>query len=209
MTHPRFIVLEGIDGSGTTTQSAALAAALRDRGHAVHETREPSRGPVGATVRDQLAISAEATETVDPATLALLFAADRLDHLKREIDPALASGQLVLCDRYLLSSYAYQGLHCPPDWISAINRRAPPPDLTLFLDLDADTAMARVAGRSAETGVVHERFDDLRLQRRLATSYRRLAAVVSDGTAVVRVDGSPPQEAVLRHLVSICAAAGL
>ena len=81
----RFIAIEGIDGSGTTLQTRALADWLRGRGHDVVETREPSPGPIGRLVRERLSV--EATP-LDPAALALLFAADRLDHVAQEIEPA-------------------------------------------------------------------------------------------------------------------------
>jgi dTMP kinase len=100
----RFIALEGIDGSGTTTQKARLAAALRDRGLDVLETFEPSEGPLGTMARGML----RGDDPAAPDLLALVFAADRLEHLSRCIEPALAAGRTVICDRYVLSSLVYQ-----------------------------------------------------------------------------------------------------
>lgn len=190
---PSFIVFEGIDGSGTTTQSRRIAEGLRRRGHRVHETREPSTGPIGAMTRSMLAQGT--AETVDAACLALLFAADRLEHLAREIEPALAAGEIVLCDRYVVSSWVYQSLDCDPAWVRRLNERARWPDLTFVFDLDAGVARARVLARGAETGQVRERFDVDETQRKLAAGY---AAVLADPTLtdLVRVDAAGPIDAV-------------
>src|SRR5574341_1198614 len=93
---PLLIALEGIDGAGTTTQAALLCDWLRGMGTRVHRTQEPSAGPIGQLLRLLL----RGPLRVDPAAVALLFAADRLDHLAREIEPQLASGAHVVTDRY-------------------------------------------------------------------------------------------------------------
>src|SRR6185503_20411145 len=99
------IVLEGVDGAGTTTQVRLLAERLRARGSRVHTTAEPSSGPIGKLLRRALSgrlTDGDAPDAARPSwqTLALLFAADRLDHLAREVEPELAAGAIVLCDRY-------------------------------------------------------------------------------------------------------------
>ena len=200
----RFIVIEGIDGSGTTLQTRAVADWLTARGHRVLETREPSTGPIGALARQRLSVHADAA----PVTLALLFAADRLDHVAREVAPALAGGAVVLSDRYLMSSLAYQALDCDPRWIREINRHAPPPDLTLVLDVPADVAFERAQRRTAGGGSVAERFDALELQRRLADHYRRLHGDPDLGPMVV-VDGDRPPAAVTDALAQALLRAGL
>src|SRR5204862_347715 len=124
----RFIVLEGVDGAGTTTQTRALAAALAARGHIVTTTCQPSDGVIGKLVRSQLRAT---DDPPDPRALALLFAADRLDHIHRVVEPALARGEVVISDRYVASSWIYQGLACDPQWVRTINAHAPWPDLTL------------------------------------------------------------------------------
>lgn len=200
----RFIVIEGIDGSGTTLQTRAVADWLTSRGHRVLETREPSTGPIGALARQRLSVHADAA----PLTLALLFAADRLDHIAREVAPALAAGVVVLSDRYLMSSLAYQALDCDPQWIRQINRHAPLPDLTLVLDVPADVAFARAQRRTADGGSVAERFDALGLQRRLADHYRGLHGDPDLGLMVV-VDGDRPPGAVTDALAQALLRAGL
>lgn len=165
-----FVALEGIDGSGTTTQCAAIATRLRALGHEVLATAQPSTGPLGAAARSMLA-SHTPKSPQHASTLALSFAADRLHHHDHCIAPALAKGAIVLCDRYLLSSWAYQGLDLPLEWVQSINQRAPWPDLTLLLDIDAGVAHQRVQQRRG----TKEIYDQLELQERLAQSYRKHA----------------------------------
>lgn len=203
---PRFIALEGIDGSGTTTQAAALTAWLTARGHRVHRTREPSSGEIGRLVRSRLAA---AGDPLEPRALALLFAADRLDHVHREISPALARGEVVLSDRYLLSSLAYQSLDAPLPWVVQINAQAPRADLNLLVDLPVEVAVARVAKRlDADEAATREIFDVPETQRHLAEAYRRLAARDDVGPVSI-IDGDAPLEAVTTALTEVLAARGL
>ena len=188
---PRFIVLEGIDGSGTTTQLTRLTAYLGGLGRRVHATREPSDGPVGRLVREILLGGHRGPDgaEVDGRAMALLFAADRRDHLRREIEPALASGIDVVTDRYLLSSLAYQAEEAERDWVAGLARAVRPPDLTLLLDVPVSVAAARrrAAGRSTE------RYDEDGFQARVAANYRRLA---SGDPGIVVLDGSGTVDAV-------------
>lgn len=201
----RFIAIEGIDGSGTTLQTRALAGWLRTRGHTVVETREPSGGAIGQLVRQRLGVHAD---PLSPAALALLFAADRLDHVAREIEPATREGAVVLTDRYLLSSLAYQSLDCDLAWVRTINRAAPVPDFYLFLRVPAEVAFARVQQRTAQGQAAAERFDALELQQRIAGLYESALGDPALGE-VVAVDGDRPPEAVTRALAEACAARGL
>jgi len=144
MNPGRFIVLEGIDGAGTTTQARILEARIRAEfpGRGVSVTAEPSGGPVGSLIRQVLRERVVGTtpggERVpfDRRALALLFAADRLDHVACEVRPLVDAGWIVISDRYLLSSLAYQGMDAPRDWVAEANRWAPAPDL--LLDLNAE-----------------------------------------------------------------------
>jgi dTMP kinase len=187
----RFIALEGIDGSGTTTQLGRLAAHLRSQRRDVRATREPSDGPVGRLIREILLGGHRSRDgaEVDGLAMALLFAADRRDHLRREIEPALDAGIDVVTDRYLLSSLAYQAEEAARDWVAGLARAVRPPDLTLLLDVPVSVAAARrrAAGRSTE------RYDEDGLQARVAANYRRLAAADS---SVVVLDGARSVEEV-------------
>lgn len=187
----KFIVLEGIDGSGTTTQGNLLALALAREGVRAIFTHEPSKGPFGQSLRQLLSGTAE-----DPSRawdcMALLFAADRLDHVAREIEPALGSGVTVVCDRYDLSSLAYQSATSPAGeaalpWLRALNARAPRPDLTLVLDIDPELAEQRRALRGGPA----ELYEKRELQRRLAEIYAAAENLVpGDRMAHVPADGS-------------------
>lgn len=146
----RFIVFEGTDGSGLTTQAERLKAALAQRGLPVHLTKEPSEGPAGMLIRLALARRLGRHDPdgrfsqLDEATLGLLFAADRMDHLANDVAPKLEQGITVICDRYYLSSYAYQSLGADLAWLRSINARAIPPDLTIFLDVSPEVCKARM-----------------------------------------------------------------
>src|SRR5215471_10435629 len=121
-TRGRFVVLEGIDGSGTTTQVAKLAERLRGLGVLVRHTREPSDGPIGTMVRQVLTgrIVIPGGRAPGWATMALLFAADRMDHVESEIEPFLAQGGIVVSDRYDASSLAYQSVSSGADAKEAV-----------------------------------------------------------------------------------------
>lgn len=176
-----FIALEGIDGAGTTTQSALLVDWLRNQGEAVHATREPSDGPVGVLLRQVLRHRVVVSDgegrsrPLDPGAVALLFAADRVDHLDAEVRPSLDRGIHVVTDRYLGSSLAYQSLDLPGPWVRSINGRADPPDLTVLLRIDARRALARVSRRQGDARELYERDETL---TRVAATYD---ALVLDG----------------------------
>ena len=170
----RFIVLEGIDGSGTTTQAHALVRALEAGGARALYTREPSDGPIGRYIRSIL--RGEVAHSSGERTIAALFAADRLDHWDREIDPALSAGTHVVCDRYVLSSLAYQGVMTDDEpWIAALNAHAPPADPTVLLELSPTEA----AQRRALRGEAEERYEPDATQVRVASAYVRLARMHS------------------------------
>ncbi len=197
----KLIVLEGIDGVGTTTHARRLCERMRGEGHAVHRTYEPSGGPVGMLLRQVLTgrMRQRGGEArVGPEVVAALFAADRLDHLESEILPRLEEGVHVVSDRYVLSSLAYQGVECDLDWVRAINTRARPADLTLLLQIDPREALAR---RSERHGP-EERFDALALQERIAEAYERLAGDPMLGGRVVRVDASRSIDEVAEAIFS-------
>ncbi len=192
----RLLVLEGLDGAGTTTQARLLGERLRAEGRAVHVTAEPSGGPVGALVRQVLArrVGGRGGGPFDPAALALLFAADRLDHHAVEIAPKLAEGVDVVSDRYTLSSLAYQGLATGDlAWVERVNARAPAPSVTLFLRARPAVAMRRRRAASMD----REIFEISAFQRRVAQGYERaIARLRAAGQAVVELDGEAPVDAV-------------
>ena len=194
MIQGHFIVLEGIDGSGTTTQAAELRKRFIEYGLPAHVTAEPSSGPVGSIIRQILSgrlvirhqhgVSAPSWKT-----LSLLFAADRQDHVESEILPNLSDGVNVICDRYIYSSVVYQSVSSgdqkTTDWIREVNRYIKKPDLVLHLKIDPEEALNR---RLARGGSV-EIFDDPEFQAKLAGAYDNLEKTFKD-THVVTVDAN-------------------
>ncbi len=197
-TRGSFIALEGLDGAGTTTQARRLAELLERAGLTVLRTQQPSQRSIGVAIREHLRAL---DRPLDPRALALLFAADRIDHVTAEIEPALARGEVVICDRYVLSSWAYQGLDCDPAWVRSINAHAPWPDLTLVLALPPETACARVAARTGDTGT-REIFDALATQRRVAEAYA--SALGAGLPGLVELDGSAAADVVTDAVVRAC-----
>lgn len=201
----RFIVLEGTDGSGTTTQCARLVEWLNASGVAAVGTREPTRGPIGQLLRSVLEkrlVSVENVQrTLDWASLALLFAADRVDHDHEEIGPALMRGVWVVSDRYALSSLIYQSLTAPDptsalEWVRALNARARCPDLTLVLDVDSKTAETRRRAR----GGSEELFEGRELQERLVEAYLKAERYCGRDT-LVHIDGTLSPDQVAEAIV--------
>ncbi len=194
----RFIVLEGIDGSGTTTQAENLKAHLESQGKKVHLTRQPSTGVIGKTIREFLA--KKEGQAVNWEMLALLFAADRLHHWDAEIEPHLRAGDFVISDRYVLSSLVYQGEDCPEEWVAQINQYAPQPDLTFWVNISAEAAFKRVKDR----GGVEEVYDDLAKQQSLEKRYARLApsqnAIEVNGDRSISEVTQSLCEAMQKHL---------
>jgi dTMP kinase len=200
-----FVVFEGIDGAGTTTQCERYAARLRARKRLVHVTREPSTGPIGSMIRLALTHRLTLPSTHQAQVMALLFAADRLDHVAAEIDPHLRDGYVVLSDRYDLSSLAYQSITSTSGdaegtlrWIRELNRHARRPDVTLVLDVSPDVAAARRAAR----GGAAELFDAAEVQARLARAYADADALVP-GDRVVHLDGDASPDVVEATIAAV------
>ena len=181
----KFIVFEGLDGSGKSTQLKMLEDELRAQGRTIHRTAEPTGGDVGRAIRR--ALSGDEPRTT--AQLAALFLADRIEH-NAEIAAHLDAGEDVICDRYFYSSMAYQGPLTDPDWVADMNRRCPAiakPDLCVFLDVDYRKCKARLdAGRDKLE--IYERDLDFLESTRAAflEVFRRYAA--EDRIAVVDAD---------------------
>ena len=180
MIEGHFIVIEGIDGSGTTTQCSILAERLVEKGLQAHTTREPSDGPIGVLIRQVLTgrMVVSGRHGARPpgwATMATLFASDRLDHLEAEVIPNLIDGVTVICDRYDYSSVAYQtvsggGGDEAASWVRELNRHAKRPDLTFILDVDPEVAASRRNTRSGSP----ELYEVDEMQVELAKFYAKI-----------------------------------
>ncbi len=202
MIEGHFIVIEGIDGSGTSTQTAMLGKWFRCRGLPCLVTHEPTDGPIGSIIRQILTHRLVVCGMAGPrapgwATMTLLFAADRLDHLEASIVPNLLDGVNVVSDRYDLSSIAYQsasGEDADPskvEWVQTVNNRARRPDLTIVLDVDPAVATKRRNERAS----LKELYEDNVFQRALASGYKRAEEFIPDDK-VVHIDGNPDVESV-------------
>lgn len=207
MTAGAFVVIEGIDGAGTTTQVAELASHLRSVGRAVRTTREPSDGPVGSLVRQVLSgrvVVPGGGRAPGWATMALLFAADRMDHVESEIEPFVASGGVVVSDRYDASSLAYQSVTSGDaageavEWIRSLNRYARRPDLTIVLTVDAEDA----ARRREQRGEAVQLYEQNEVQRALAAFYNDLPKHLPKDR-IAMVDGSRSRAEVTADVVRV------
>ncbi|MFB6204868.1 MAG: dTMP kinase [Candidatus Nanohaloarchaea archaeon] len=183
-----FIVVEGADGAGTTTQAERLAEEMD-----VFYTAEPAENLVGEKV-DEMISSGD----YSPQAVALAFAADRMVHLEEEILPRLKEGETVVCDRYYHSSLVYQTvLGAERDWVEQLNRAAIRPDLTVVLDVSAETGMDRVEKRGTDGNI----FENLDFQEEVVLRYRRLEDELEEDIEVI--DGSPSRDRVFSRLYSV------
>ncbi|HEY0484179.1 MAG TPA: dTMP kinase, partial [Kofleriaceae bacterium] len=172
---------------------------LRIRGQLAHLTREPSDGPIGRLIREMLTGHHPLLDgRISQSTFGLLFAADRLDHLQREVEPRLAAGATVVSDRWYHSSLAYQGTGADRDWIAALNARARRPDLTIFLEVRPEVA----AQRRVAAGRVQELFEDLAMQQEVDAGYRAtIAELTALGERIEVLDGELEPDAVFQRIV--------
>jgi dTMP kinase len=182
-----FICVEGLDGCGKTTQAKLLVRRLKKDYDAVY-TAEPTNGKVGRIIRKQyLHVDKRGSAVVE----ALLFAADRVEHLKTEVLPALDEGKLVVSDRYAYSSLAYQGAAgLDLDWIEKINEHAVRPDLALFIDVEPETVIQRLKRKRSV-------MENLETQLKVREIYLRF---VGKG-GLVRVDGNKSKKEVAKEII--------
>jgi dTMP kinase len=194
----RFLVLEGLDGAGTTTQAALLAERLRAAGRRVHVTAEPSAGPVGSLIRQvlrgRIGGGRDGREGFTPWGLALLFAADRADHFHTEIAPKLEDGIDVVCDRFTMSSLAYQGADLGDmAWVEVLNRQAARATAVVFLRVRPEVALRRRHAASVD----REIFEVDAFQRKVARRYQEaIRRQRRAGQRVIELDGEETVEAV-------------
>ena len=184
-----FIVIEGLDGSGKTTQATLLAKRL-SQSYSVILTAEPSKGKIGTFIREACLYEDKRLPTEAEA---LLFAADRIEHMQKEIKPALDEGKLVICDRYVYSSIAYQGSSgLSPDWIKTINARALQPDFSVFLDVSPERVLERLHRKKSV-------METLEIQQKVRDVYLKFF----EKGELVRVDGDKPKEVVADELYTM------
>ena len=192
MQQGRFIVFEGIDGCGKSTQIQMLHAALCAKGRQVALTAEPTGHDTGKMLREALSGRVERT----PYEMAALFTLDRIVHNKAPdgIEKTLEKGIDVLSDRYYYSSLAYQGSLCDYEWVKDMNVRCPAirhPDLCIFLDLTPKQALARI-GKRGEAKEIYEKEETLTLFR---DTFLRVFESLGDKVAIVDASGTPEEVA--------------
>ena len=199
----RFIVFEGGEGAGKSTQVQRLAGAMRARGEDVMTTREPGGSPGAEAIR-ALLVSGDTTRW-SPETEALLINAARLDHLDRTIRPALAKGQWVICDRFADSTMAYQGYGMGVDraWLEELRKRVvrqDEPGLTLVFDLPVEVGLGRAVASQRYEKMGRAFHDTLR------TAFQEIAAA-QDGRRRVVIDAGKSEDEVARQVLNVVAAA--
>jgi len=202
-----FLTLEGIDGAGKSSHIDALEALFKSRGRAVTRTREPGGTPLAEGLRTMIL-----EQPMDPLTESLLVFAARRDHVLRVIAPALARGEVVLCDRFTDATFAYQGagrgfdaavLATLEAWVQAAPQALLQPDITLWFDLPPETAAERLAGAR-----LPDKFESQPVEffRRVAAGYAARAAAAP---RFARIDASRSREQVWQQVEAVLADRGL
>ncbi|MGQ9506937.1 MAG: dTMP kinase [Candidatus Bathycorpusculaceae bacterium] len=184
-----FICIEGLDGCGKTTQTKLLVRKLKRMGYAAVYTAEPTSGKIGRFIKNYCLHSGKRVSAIVEA---LLFAADRFEHVNNEIIPALNEGKIVVSDRYVYSSLAYQGAAgLDLKWIEAINKHALYPDLAIFIDVEPKIAIKRLKSKKS----VMENFET---QKKVRSVYLDF---VGKGE-LVRMDGNKSKEEVANEILN-------
>ena len=193
-----FIAFEGIDGSGKSTQIQMLTNRIQQEGIRCYQTCEPSGGPIGSLTRQILTGRIKA----DSRVIAAMFAADRLDHLLNDVDGIVRKveeGICVITDRYYFSSYAYHSTDVPMEWVIKTNEESAKvlrPDVTVFIDIDADTAMERITKNRFHT----ELFEKRSTLDKVRNNYLKAFDLLKEEENVVIVDGTKSVEEIAEEI---------
>ena len=197
----RFIVFEGIDGSGKTTQARLLAEALKKKGRSVRLTAEPTDLPTGRALRDALGGRVSKSE----CEMAVLFVQDRIAHNIQPTDGIVAlleSGVDVICDRYYYSTLAYQGQSTDYAWVKAMNLRCPQitkPDLCIYVDLLPEQSLERIS-RGRESVEIYENLETL---TRVREQFLSVIRDLGEEDNICIVDGYRSMEEVSEDIFAI------
>lgn len=185
-----FICVEGIDGSGKTTQTRRLVENLKKRGYDAVYTTEPSKGTFGKIIRKHIL---QGNRRVPAVVEAVLFAVDRVDHVENEVKPLLNAGKIVVCDRYVYSSMAYQGASgLSLEWIREINKCAIKPHLAIYIDVPPEVVINRIKRRKSV-------METLQNQEKVRNVYLKLV----EEKQLVMVDGNVSMEEVAKTIENV------
>ena len=185
-----FICVEGLDGCGKTTQTKLLVKRLKKIGYDAVYTAEPSRGKIGLFIKKYCLHGEKRTSAVVEA---LLFSADRFEHVEKEIIPALKEGKIVVSDRYVYSSLAYQGAAgLDLKWIKMVNEHATQPNLAIFIDVEPETVFQRLKPKKSV-------MENLATQREVREVYMKF---VETGE-LMKIDGSNPKRKVTDDIFKV------
>lgn len=185
-----FICVEGLDGCGKTTQTKLLVERLEKKGYDAIYTAEPSGGEIGSLIKEYCL---HGETRVSSIVEALLFAADRCEHVEKEVIPALNEGKLVVSDRYVYSSLAYQGAAgLDLEWIEKINEHAIRPHLAVFIDVEPETVIQRLKPRKSV-------MENLGTQQKVREVYVKF---VEKGE-LVKIDGNKSKQEVADDILTV------
>jgi len=190
MRKNKFIALEGIDGCGKSTQAQLLKQHLLAEGHQVYLTHEPTDSHIGSIIRNIF----KGRIAGDHKTIAGLFVADRLDHLQNQTNgilKKLEEGYTVICDRYYLSSYAYQGAHVNLNWVIEANRLSAEllrPDLNIYIDISPELSMQRLHKNRSDIEI----FENLENLQKVKAAYTEAMDLVKNEEQIVQIKGNQP-----------------
>lgn len=197
----KLIVFEGIDGSGKSTQIQLLTERLRNKNIACYATMEPTDSPIGSLIHQIMTGRLQA----DPKVIAALFVADRLDHLLNDVNGIsrkIEEGTTVLMDRYYFSSYAYQSVDVPMEWIIQANEQSSSilrPDVNLFIDIDPDMALERITKNRFQKELFEEKSRLIQVRQKYIEAFDRLQGVEN----VAIIDGSRSKEEIAEDVWSV------
>jgi len=190
----KFIVFEGIDGSGKSTQIKMIAKRIQDLNLKVYTTFEPTAGPIGSLIRQMLSGKIK----TDQRTLASLFAADRMDHLVNEVDgiqKKVDGGELVICDRYYFSSYAYHAQYMDMEWVihaNSLNAEILRPDLTVFIDVEPEKCLERIKNNRSD----FEMYEKIDIMKNVRINYLKAFEHFKNLEKIAVIDGNNSMEQV-------------
>lgn len=192
--HPGlFIAFEGLDGSGSLNYASSLVRSMSQEGYRVTQTSEPTNSMIGGLIRARIA----GEWNIAPETLQLLFTADRAEHLRSKILPSLVAGKIVVCNRYILSALAYNVvLVNDPEWLLALNRRFPLPDLTFLIKVSPKVCVRRLKLERLELNIRDE-------EKKLQEVWREYERLAREFDSIHVIDGERDDVAILDEINDI------